>query len=89
MNSTLHGTLGKNFFQKVTPKHVQIASGHFWGRFWAFSRFLKFFDFSEFFRRLDPPWNSEQKNFFEKTTPKHVQNKFGHFWERFWTFLEF
>ena len=79
----------KNFFKKINPKHVQNMFGHFWERFRAFLHFLKIFDLFENFRRLDPPWNTEQKNFFEKYNPKHVQNTFGHFWERFWTFLEF
>ncbi len=39
-DSTLHGTLGKNFFfRKITPKHVQNTFGHFWERFWAFFDF--------------------------------------------------
>ncbi len=32
-DSTLHGTLGKIFFEKNTPKHVQNTFGHFWERF--------------------------------------------------------
>ena len=79
----------KNFFRKITPKHVQNTFEHFWERFWAVLEFLKIFDFFENFRRLDPAWNTGQKIFFEKITPKHVQNTFGHFWERFWAFLEF
>ena len=35
----------KNFFEKITPKHVQNTFGHFWEQFWAFLEFLKFFDF--------------------------------------------
>ncbi len=38
-DSTLHGTLGKFFFGKITPKHVQNTFGHFWERFWAFFDF--------------------------------------------------
>ncbi len=38
-DSTLHGTLGKNFFEKITPKLVQSTFGHFWGRFWEFLDF--------------------------------------------------
>ena len=49
----------------------------------------KFFHFFENFRRIDPPWNTEQKKILEKINPKHVQNTFGHFWERFWAFLQF
>ncbi len=26
----------KNFFEKITRKHVQNTFGHFWERFWAF-----------------------------------------------------
>ncbi len=38
-DSTLHGTLGKKIFEKITPKHVQNTFGHFWERFWAFLDF--------------------------------------------------
>ncbi len=38
-DSTLHGTLGKNFFEKITPKLVQSTFGHFWERFWEFLDF--------------------------------------------------
>ena len=39
-DSTLHGTLGKNFFfEKNNPKHVQNTFGHFWERFWIFLEF--------------------------------------------------
>ncbi len=31
--STLHGTLGKKIFRKITRKHVQNTFGHFWERF--------------------------------------------------------
>ncbi len=37
-DSTVHGTLGKNFFRK--KHHLKTCSkctfGHFWERFWAF-----------------------------------------------------
>ena len=32
-DSTLHRTLGKKTFEKITPKHVQNTFGHFWERF--------------------------------------------------------
>ena len=54
-DSTLHGTLGKKIFGKITPKHVQNTFGHFWERFWALLQFRKVFDFFENFRQLDPP----------------------------------
>ncbi len=38
-DSTLHGTLGKKLFEKITPKHVQSTFGHFWERFWEFLDF--------------------------------------------------
>ena len=88
-DSTLHRTLGKKTFEKITPKNVQNTFGQLWERFWVCLKFWKFFDFFENYRRLDPPWNTGQKKFFEKINPKHVQITFGHFWERFWTFLEF
>ena len=37
----------KNFFEKITPKHVQNTFGHFWndfGHFWNFETFLIFFE---------------------------------------------
>ena len=91
-NSTLHGTLGKIFFRKVTPKHVQNTIGQFWERFWAFLEFWKILDFLKTFRRLDPPWNTGQKNFSKKLPPKHVQNTFGRFgnnFGHFWIFENF
>ena len=60
--------------------------GNDFGHFCIFEKFLIFF---ENFRRIDPPWKTEQKKIFEKINPKHVQNTFGHFWERFWAFLQF
>ena len=67
-DSTLHGTLGKKIFGKLTTKHVQNTFGHFWERFfWAFLNFWKFFNFfTKTFRRVDPPWNTGQKNFSKK-----------------------
>ena len=32
-DSTLHRTLGKKTFEKITPKHVQNTFGNFWERF--------------------------------------------------------
>ncbi len=60
--------------------------GNDFEQFWNIENFFHFF---EFFRRLDPPWNTGQKIFFGKFTPKHVQNTFGQFWERFWAFFDF
>ena len=79
----------KNFFGKITPKHVQNTFGHFWGTFLGIFGILKNIRFLKTFRRLDPPWNTGQNNFFEKITPKLVQNMFGHFWERFRDFCNF
>ena len=79
-DSTLHGTLGKIFFEKITLKHLQNTFGHFWERLWALVEFWKFFDFFENFRRLDPPWNTGQKFFRKnhpKTSSKHVWTLLG------------
>ena len=84
-NSTLHGTLGINFFRKNHPKTRLDTFGNTFGLFWNFEIF---FDFFENFLRFDPPWKTGQK-LFEKFAPKLVQNTFGYFWERFWVFLEF
>ena len=40
----------KNFFEKITLKHLQNTFGHFWERFRALLEFWKFFDFFENFR---------------------------------------
>ena len=84
---TLHGTLSKEKVGKIAPKHVQNTFGQFWERFWAFLEFWKFFDFSEIFRRLDPPRNIGQKKFSEKlpqnmfkTRLNTIGNDFGPFW---------
>ena len=41
----------KNFFKKITLKHLQNTFGHFWERFWASLDFWFFFVFEKF--RLD------------------------------------
>ena len=82
-NSTLHGTLGINFFRKNYPKTSLASFGNTFGHFWNFENiFLKIFVDSTFHGKLG-------KNFPKKFAPKHVQNMFAYFWERFWTFLEF
>ncbi len=88
-DSTLHGTLGKSFFEK-TPENMLKTRldffGNDFGHFWNFENFLiflKIFEDSTLHGTLG-------KSFvFGKNTPKHVQNTFGFFWERFWAFLEF
>ena len=79
----------KNFFDKITLKHLQNTFGHFWERFRALLEFWKFYDFFWKFSKTRPSLEHWAKSFFEKITLKHLQNKFGHFWERFWAFLEF
>ena len=97
-DSTLHGTLGKKFFRKITLKHLQNTFGHFWdefGHFWNFenfSIFLKIFEDSTLHGTLG-------KNFFRKKTPSNIfktrldtfGNEFGHFWnfENFFDFENF
>ena len=88
-DSTLHGTLGKNFFRKNHPK---TSSKHVWtllrtilGMF----GFLKIFWFFWKFSMTRPSMEHWAKKNFEKITPKHVLNTFGHFWGRFRAFLEF
>ncbi len=88
-DSTLHGTLGKNFFRKNYPK---TCSKHVWtllGTILGIFRFLKIFWFFWKFSKTRPSMEHWAKKFFEKINPKHVQNTFGHFWERFWAFLDF
>ena len=87
----------KNFFKKITLKHLQNTFGHFWEWFWAFLEFWIFFDFFENFRRLDPPWNTGQK-FSSKKSPQNIfktrldtfGNDLGHVWifENFLIFLK-
>ena len=94
-DSTLHGTLGKKKFKKITLRHLQNTFGHFWERFWAILEIWKFFDLFESFRLLDPPWNTGQK-VFSKKSPWNIfktrldtfGDDFGHFWN-FETFLIF
>ena len=87
-NSTLHGTLGKNFSIKLSQNTIKTRLDSFGDDFARFWKFEIFNDFFENFRRLDPPWKTGQK-FFEKFAPKHIQNMFGDFWERFWAFSNF
>ncbi len=85
-DSTLHGTLGKNFFSKKIPQNMfKTHLDTFGNDFGHFSIFEKFLIFLKIFEEstLHEHW---AKNSFEKITPKHVQNTFGHFWERFWAF---
>ena len=59
-DSTLHGTLGKNFFSKKLPQNVFKTRlhtfGNDFGHLWNFEMF-----FFENFPRLDPPWISGKK----------------------------
>ena len=64
----------KNFFEKITLKHVWILLGTILSIFGILNFFF------ENFRRLDIPWKTGQK-FFEKFAPKQVQNRFGYFWD--------
>ena len=68
--------------------------GNDFGLFWNFEFFLIFF---ENFRRLDPPWNTEQKKISKKLTRNMFKtrldtfgNDFGHFcnFEKFLIFLK-
>ena len=87
-NSTIHGTLGESFSEKLPQNTFRTRLDTFGNDFRLFWNFENFWYFFENFRRLDPPWKTGQK-FFEKFAPKHVPNTFGYFWERFWAFLEF
>ena len=79
-DSTIHGTLGKNFFRKNSPKTCSKHVWTIWERFWAFLEIWKIFSFfTKTFRRLDTPWNIGQKIFSKKLPRKHVQNTFGRF----------
>ena len=93
-DSTIHGTLGKNFFRKNYPKTCSKHVWTIWERFWAFLEIWKVFSFfTKTFRRLDTPWNTGQKIFFEKITPKtcskHVWTVFGNDFRHFWKFENF
>ena len=60
-DSTLHGKLSKkNFRKKLTQNLFKTrldTFGNDFGLFWNFEILI----FFENFRRLDPPWNTEQK----------------------------
>ena len=88
-DSTLQGTMGKKNFEKIAPKHVQNTFGHFWGRFRAFLKFLKIFDFFENFRRLDPPWNNGPKKFSKKLTQNMFKTRLDTFGKDFVHFCNF
>ena len=79
----------KNFFEKITPKHVQNTFGHFWDRIWAFLEFWKYFDFVENFRRLDPPRNTGQKNSSKKSPLNLFKTRWDTFWDDFGLFWNF
>ena len=79
----------KKIFEKIAPKHVQNTFGHFWGRFRAFLKFLKIFDFFENFRRLDPPWNNGQKKFSKKLTQNMFKTRLDTFGKDFVHFCNF
>ena len=88
-DSTLHGTLGKNFFEK---KYSKTCSKHVWtflGTILGFSAILKSFWFFWKFSTTRPSKEHWAKNFFGKIDSKHVQHTLGHFWERFRAFLQF
>ena len=78
----------KNFFKKITLKHLQNTFGHFWDRIWAFRNFENFLIFLKVFED-STLHGTLGKMFFGKITPKLVQNTLGHFLERFWAFLGF
>ena len=68
--------------------------GNDFGLFCNFENFLNFF---ENFRRIEPPWNTEQRKFSKKLTQNlfktrldTVGNDFGHFcnFEKFLIFLK-
>ena len=93
-NSTLHGTLGKKIFRKIShktsSKHVWILLGTILGIFGILKK-----KFSENFRKLDPPRNTGQKNYSKNLTQNKFKtrldtfgNDFGHFWN-FANFLIF
>ncbi len=86
-DSTLHGTLGKNFFSEKLPQNMfKTRLDTFGNDFGHFSIFENFLIFLKIFETRPSNW---AKNFFGKITPKHVQNTFGQFWERFWAFFDF
>ena len=79
----------KNFFERITLKHLQNTFGHFWDRIWAFLEFWKFFDSFENFRRLDPPSNTGQKFFSKRLTLNLFKTRldtFGNDFGLFWNF---
>ena len=63
--------------------------GNDFGLFWNFEIFLIFF---ENFRRLDPPWNTEQKKISKKLTRNMFKTRldtFGNNFGLFWNFENF
>ena len=90
--------LAKKSFRKNLPK---TCSKHVWTLlgtiFDIFAIWKSFFHFFENFRRIDPPWNTEQKKFSKKLTQNMFKtrldnfgNDFGHFcnFEKFFIILK-
>ena len=98
-DSTLHGTLGKKFSEKITPKHVQNTFGNFWGTILGFSAILKSFWFFWKFSTTRPSKEHWAKKLFRKnrlkTCSTHVWTLLGTILgtfaisKSFWFFWEF
>ena len=69
-DSTLHGTLGKNFFSKISPQNMFKTRldtfGDGFGHFWNFENVLIFWKFS----KTRPSMEHWAKIFFRKNHPK-------------------
>ncbi len=77
-DSTLHGTLGKIFFRKITPKHVKTRLDTFGNDFGHFSIFESFLIFLKIFE--DSTLQLGKKIFrknYPKTCSKHVWTLLG------------
>ena len=86
VDSTLHGTMGKKAFGKITPKLVQTTFGHFGERFWAFLEFWKFFDFFKIFFEDSTLHGTLSNEFSQKQRPKTRLDTSGNDFGRFWNF---
>ena len=80
-NSTLHGTLGINFFRKNHPKTRLDTFGNTFGLSWNFEIiFLKIFEDSTFHGKLGENFSKKFPQNMFKTRLDTFGNNCGHFW---------
>ena len=79
----------KKFSEKLTQNMFKTRLDTFGNDFGPFCNFEKFLIFFENFRRIDPPWNTEQKKFSKKLTQNLFKTRLDTFGNDFGLFLQF